>query len=433
MNKTQIRSALIILLTTLMIISCNKKEDPNPNGFANGKITSLISNEGLAEVSITVFNANTNEPVTTTKSDVEGNFQLELLANSYYLRLSKQGYEDIPPLNMSPIPFDIIQGMTENMSYQMTTLDDQNMGWVSGQVLDGDSKVTGALVVIQAEDKAYSSISDHEGNFVINNVKAGNYTATAWIKGYNSIAKTVLVISAQETFDNNIIMTKDGNGSFNGQIRNLASSNKDVDISLIHPITRQPIPFLSTSSVAQNFEITGIPNGTFIARATFENDERVMDPDRIAKFGEPVIEINNDEETLTFDITGSIELGTPTNESTTVVPVEVNTTSPVLEWNSYSSTTDYIIEVSDMNGNIIWGGFSEDSEGLPIKNISIPSSQTSIEYNSDGKASLAQLEPGKIYRWRIYASKKDQNSPTGWSLISASEDQRGLIKIAGGI
>ena len=110
------------------------------------------------------------------------------------------------------------------------------------------------------------------------------------------------------------------------------------------------------------------------------------------------------------------------------VPFEINGTTPTFSWNAYSSTSDYVIEVTDATtGQVIWGGFDE-SGALLEKNIVIPSNQTSIQYNTDGNA-LASLESGKIYRWRVFASKNDNNSDTGWTLISASEEQMGLIRI----
>ena len=78
---------------------------------------------------------------------------------------------------------------------------------------------------------------------------------------------------------------------------------------------------------------------------------------------------------------------------------------------------------------MVWGGFSNLGD-LPIKRIEIPSSQLLVDYNFDSTATVSLLVPGRIYRWRIFASKNDQQSDTGWTLISASEDQRGLIKIA---
>ena len=158
-----------------------------------------------------------------------------------------------------------------------------------------------------------------------------------------------------------------------------------------------------------------------------------MDPDRIAKFGEPVVTVSggaSTPSTLTFDVTGPVTLNAPTNLLSTTVPV-VASSKPTFQWAPYSSTSDYVIEVMDAStGQIVWGGFDK-SGALPAKKISIPSSQTSIEYNADAKATINNLVPGKIYRWRVYASKNDQNSPTGWTLISTSEDQVGLIKING--
>jgi hypothetical protein len=62
-----------------------------------------------------------------------------------------------------------------------------------------------------------------------------------------------------------------------------------------------------------------------------------------------------------------------------------------------------------------------------VKNVII-SDGTSIIYNSDGTASQA-LESGNTYRWKIYASKDDTKEPTGWKLISSSEEQMGLFKV----
>ena len=111
---------------------------------------------------------------------------------------------------------------------------------------------------------------------------------------------------------------------------------------------------------------------------------------------------------------------------TTTAPVDAFVT-PTFQWAAYASTSDYVIEVTDATtGKVVWGGFT-NTNGVVTKNIVIPSSTTSIIYNSDGKASPSQLTTGKIYRWRIFASKN--NVQTGWNLIAASEDQMGLIKI----
>ena len=77
-------------------------------------------------------------------------------------------------------------------------------------------------------------------------------------------------------------------------------------------------------------------------------------------------------------------------------------------------------------GNVIWGGFANN---WTVRKVLIPASETSILFNADSAATEA-LALGRVYRWRIYASKNDNQEPLGWKLISVSEDQRGLVRIS---
>ena len=108
-------------------------------------------------------------------------------------------------------------------------------------------------------------------------------------------------------------------------------------------------------------------------------------------------------------------------------PLAVTSTTPTFSWEAYSSTDNYVIEVSDINGNVIWGGFNNTGT-VTVMNFPIPKITTSIAYNSNGTATQP-LKSGQIYRWRIFASKSDISDPRGWKLISVSEEQQGLIKI----
>ncbi len=418
----------IVALLMVVIFSSCKKDEENPNGFAEGQVTEFSTNVGLENVLITVVNSNENLPIQTTTTNAEGNFSLELLPGSYYLRLSKQGYQSIPPKQIAPVPFNIVQGSTQPLNYEMSPALNAVTGWITGSVKEGSNPISGALVVATSGDLAVSAISDNEGNYVINNVPTGSFEVKAWLSGYNSDTQPASVAVDQATEGVNLTLTSGASGVFKGQIKNLATDNKDVDIALVHPITGETIPGLVTFSAGQTFQINNVPSGIYIARATYENDNRVMDPDRIAKFGEPIVEINSNTVELSFDITNSVTINSPTNSATEIVPMEITSITPTFKWTPYSSTSDYVIEVSDVNGNVIWGGFSV-VDGLPSKNVSIPSSQTEVVYNFDGSANPAELTPGKVYRWKVYASKNDVNSTTGWTLISASEDQLGIIKI----
>lgn len=428
-----IKKLIPFLFAVLMIWSCSKKdEDPQVTGFISGTVLDATNDATLGDAIVIVFNADTNEPVgEITKSNEDGTFSIELDPGNYYIRISRQGYIDSPPKGISAVPFSVVIGATEEKTINLIPSDVTDAGILSGKVTEGENPVAGVLVVaVQTNgDQGYSSITDQNGEYAIYNIPAGSYTAKGWLSEYNSSEASASVSVSTETSEVNVEMTSGAANTLSGQVRNIAAENIDVDVSLIHSITRETIPGLTTKTEAQNYTISGIPDGVYIARATFENDQRVMDPDRIAKFGEPVVEIaGGATKELSYDITGSVTINTPTNESDTNIPFETTETAPIFEWTPYSSTSDYIIEVMESNGNVIWGGF-DTSGNLPVKNIIIPAGQTSIVFNEDESASITALEPGKVYRWRIFASKNDKNSDTGWTLISASEDQLGLIKI----
>lgn len=422
--------AYVVLLNALFL-SCSK-DDPEPaTGKLTGTVADALTSAALAGVNVIVFSADDNAPTGTTLiTDASGNYEAELAPGNYYSKFYKQSYNSVPPAGMEAVAFTIVSGSAIDQPAEMFPSSVLNGGFISGKVTSGSSAVGGVLVVATANEQAFSSVTDKDGAYVIFNVPAGTYSVKGFVAGMNSDVASAVVNSNTESSGIDVALTTGASGSLTGSIKNLATGNLDVDISLVHPLTKETIPGLTTKSSNLNYTITNIPDGIYFARATFRNDQRVMDPDRIAKFGEPQVEfIGGNSAELAFDITGSVTVNSPSNEATTNQPIEVTSTTPTFQWAAYSSTSDYVIEVIDATtGTVVWGGFDKSGEN-PVKNIVIPSSQTSIQFNSDGNAAIAELVPGRIYRWRVFASKNDQNSTTGWTLISASEDQLGLIKV----
>jgi hypothetical protein len=121
-----------------------------------------------------------------------------------------------------------------------------------------------------------------------------------------------------------------------------------------------------------------------------------------------------------IDVTGAVALNSPKTE-TAGLTAEVATATPTFSWTDYSSTSDYVIEVVDVDGNTIWGGFDENLTKL----VYVDAPGTSIVYSGPA------LEDGAIYRWKVYASKdvSVQQDPLGWKLISASEEAQGVFKV----
>ena len=436
MKRKSSLAFLITLIATTIFFSCKKNSNPQPTtGQLKGIIKDAITSSPLENVNVVVFNADNNSPIgQTLKTNASGEFSADLVPGNYFLKLSRQGYYPVPPASLDAVPFAISLSQVTQNDAAMFPSSTTNAGWITGKVTSGGNPVQGALVVAANGQNtiAFSTSSDQNGDYSIFNVPAGSFNVQAYMSTYNSSTVSASVTSNTATSGINIDLQKNAAATLTGNIRNLAIDNKDVDITLVHPITKETIPGLTTKSINLAYSLGSIPNGTFIARASYKNDMRVMDPDRIAKFGEPVVNVSGgvcSPSTLTFDVTGPVLLNAPTNDLSTTIPVSAGT-RPTFQWTAYPSTSDYVIEVMDAStGQVVWGGFDK-SGPLPVKKIIIPSSQTSIVYNSNSTATISDLVPGKIYRWRIYASKNDVTSSTGWTLISTSEDQVGLIKIA---
>lgn len=425
--KKIILISFLTLLASTIFIACNKDEDEIPTtGYLKGSVKDAISNAAIADVNILVFDANTNAPTDkSVKTDASGNYKIELLPGNYYLKLSKQKYNEIPAQGTSPVTAIVELDKETINDYTLQPSSVTDGGYVSGMVSAAGKPLAGALVIVENAEKAYSSVTGTDGKYVIFNIPAGSYTAKAYIADFTSPQINATVVANTETTNLNLALTANAMGSLTGTISFLATTNGEVEVALVHPLTKESIPGLSVKTLNGTYTLNKIPNGTYIARASFKNDGYVVDPDWIVKNGEPIVTLTGVALTQNFSVTGAVSLTSPTNDSTTTKPIEITSLTPTFSWAPYSSVNDYIIEVSDVNGNVIWGGFTKNAEVI-TKNIVIPKSQTSIVFNSDGKAT-AQLKKGVIYRWKIYASKDDAKEPLGWKLISVSEDQRGLF------
>lgn len=427
-NNPSMKIVLCLFLASIMM-SCNKDNDEEipSTGLISGVVTALETGAPLEDVRITVFNANTNAPAgATLRTDSVGSYSIELVPGTYLLKLDKSGFEGIPGPGLSALPMNVTAGNTTPGDFEMTASAISNGGVITGRVTANGSNSGGALVIAENVESAFSSVTDANGEYYIVNVPPGNYTVAGWYGGHNSSVKTANVDAGSELNDVNLELTANAGVTVSGSITFLATQNIEVDVSLVHPKTKETIPGLTTATTGSNYAISGVPQGTFLGRASFENDKKVIDPDWIVKNGEPVITVLGSDITLNYSVTGAVSLASPTNDLSSTQPVEVSAGGIQFSWDPYPSSSDFVIEVMNANGTVIWGGFSED---WSVRNVIIPGSETSVAFNFDGSAS-GDLEAGKVYRWRIYASKDDNQSATGWRLISVSEDQTGLIRIA---
>ena len=403
-------------------------------GWVEGIVTATDGGGVLEGAQIDIYLDNGDPAGISKKTDVSGYYKIELKPGTYTAIVNFQGYESSPPRGVTPIGFEVTDDATKKKDYALNTSSVENGGWITGTVKSGSSGVGGVAVLATTSmaGEYYMGISNSEGAFTIYNVPAKSYSVKGWKQGYNSEATSATVAENTEV-SVSVTVTDGASGSLSGTVSSIGKTDYKgpVDVTLIDKATGVAIPGLSVMSNDHfDYEITGVPNGLYIARATFKNDKRVVDPDWIFKFGEPIVTINNAKVEQDFSMTGAVLLTSPTNDEDDVTPIEETSLTPTFTWSPYSSITDYAFELSTENGEVIWGGISGEYGSL-VKEIIItdetytmPNAGTVI-----GTKTAPALEVGRVYRWRIYASKNDTNATEGWKLISMSEDQMGLIKI----
>ena len=417
----------ILLALAVLTIGCSSDDSTPPptTGRLRGGVVDIAGGSPLAGVRVVLYDANSNNPVATYSTSVGGTFEADLPAGTYFLRCSKQGYDETPPREISPFPLGVTPGQTTSTTVQMPASTVANAGAISGTVTNAGKGVANVLVVAQSGTNGHSSITDASGAYAIYNIPASQCTVRAWTSALVSNQIPLSIAAGVEAVNTNLTLSTGTTGTVTGSITFLSTTNIEVDVALLNPLTRQAIPGLSVTTQNTNYAIASVAPGTYLARATYRNDGKVVDPDWIVKNGEPLVTVNGGSASRPFSLTGAIELLSPTNGASSAQPVDVAGTLPTFTWEAYSSADHYIPEVINQSGKVIWGGFSSD---WAVRRVLLPKTQTSIRFNADSTATES-LVPGRTYRWKVYVSKDDAKEPLGWKLISVSEDQRGLIKI----
>ncbi|PMG75481.1 hypothetical protein BCU83_02960 [Vibrio breoganii] len=375
---------------------------------------------------ISIFDDN-NVFVTSAFTDSIGERSFELQEGVYTIKVAAQGYIPSPVQGGIAIPVQINGGEATDRSIPLTF--DPNAA--NTTYIQGNANIRGNLVVISDDANAYSTFTDSNGNYYLYNIPAGsNYKLTSYHTGYETDLLDVSLSVDTPILDKNINARQSSAlPELTGSVTFLATKNGTVDITVTLPETGDVIPGAVTYT-SGTYTMNDLPKGQFKVWATYNNDGYVMDPDWIAKNGGEDsalgLVVNSSNLTKNFSVTGAVELVSPTNSLDEVTPKVISTTTPTFEWKAYSSAQDYAVEVTDIDGNLVWGGVEwSGDEAAPIatpKHGSI-GSVTSIKYNFDNNPETPSLEDGQLYKWSVTAIN------TGNTAISTSENQVGIIKV----
>jgi hypothetical protein len=430
--RTSYKSAKYIVVSFFIsligIISCTEDNPVEPLPQTNVEIIVRSANDSLsiANANVVLYNANTGESVSRTFSGNDGVAKFEnLSAGNFYSRISAQGFNEVPQGSVSPVPFSVSSGQTFSQTYYMNVLQG-TFGKIDGTV---NPNLAGFLIVATSSgmNAEYHTYSGPDGYFVLFNVPYESYEVDAIKSGYQSANQPQVTLSSGSSSATVQINVNQITGStLTGKVTFLAVDNGIVDISLLDKISHSVVNGLTTMiDSSRNYLINNVPAGEYIAWASYENDDYVMDPDWIFKNpGALNVSFSTDTSKVRdFSVTGSITITSPTNPPSEITPAVADSLIPTFHWNAYPQTKEYIVEVRDINGNLIWGGFTASGE---IRHAQIPKEWNSVEFNFDGSAS-SQLQPGNIYQWRLYAD--DDATSDVQTLLSSSEDLMGLFRV----
>jgi hypothetical protein len=415
---------LLPFILLVFFAGCGEDDPVSPpsTGTIVISVKSVADTSAVASANVVLFNANSGASITRafTAGDGSVTFQSVPVGN-YYVTISAQGYKDSPQRNISPVPFSVSGGATTSRTFYLDVLVGA-FGKIDGTV---NPLLPDILITAQAGSTSYHTYTGPDGYYVLYNVDFNTYTLRGIKSGYiNPTEPTATISSASPNATVQITLTQVTGANLSGKVTFLAVNNGIVDVSILDRRTHSVVNGLTTIiDTARNYSINNIPNGDYLAWASYKNDGYVMDPDWLFKNpGALNLTINNDTaRVLDFSVTGAISLVSPTNPMNEVIPVVADSVIPLLQWTAYPQAKEYIIEVFDVNGNLIWGGF--DAAGV-IRHPQIPKELNSIRFNFDGSAS-AELISGNIYQWRIYAD--DDAAPNVQTLLSGSEDLMGLF------
>lgn len=360
-----------------------------------------------------VTHAITQAPLVGARVTVDGQWQqtgpdgtvsTELEPGTFSYRVEAPGFHFVPePFTATPtvaVPANLTTTTTVAL---WPSLARSGPGSIAGQVTQDGAPVAGALVVATSAIEGFA-YTDGEGRYLITQLNAGEYRVRAFMGGRIGTEKTRVAVS-EATDGVDLVMAGTPAGSVGGAV-----SGGSTRVWLTHPTTGEPIPGLVAEVTGGRYILNGVAAGSYGVRAGLERDGLTLDPDPIHEYGP--IEVTVADAAVTRDLTLLPAVLGLSPTDTTSAPA-----SPSFDWTPVPNADFYVLEVFDLDGVSLSGGF--DAVGSPRTRIL----QKPVAYTGPA------LAPGGRYRWRVWAGENDAVVASEFKLIAASEERGGEIII----
>lgn len=425
---------------------CEVVQDGEPDCFdpvlLRGDVFDLGDDSAIEGAHVIALDANRSPVSQVAVSGVDGTYELTIPAvrladgtpasiPTVVLRADAAGYQTFPSGVRQPLPIDNSNPVLEDDRYVVESsltsiglleLPDQSaVGRISGTIEIPDDRV-GVLVVAETGDIGYSAVADRDGAYTIFNLPDGDFDVLAYARGVNydpasaSIAGDELEdidleINDQEAtrLDGKVDMVNPGDGDATSVILVVESTfDPALGRGEAVPGLRAPDPGLALD-VTGDFAIEGVPSGSYVVLAAFEDDFLVRDPDTCIGGTDFVVQEVAGETSLVMDesfkITGALNIFGPGADGAEEVTGDV-----VFTWEDDSSEDEYHLVVVDSFGELVWETTVPGESG----------DDPAVAY--EGPA----LEAGMFYQFRVTSLR---TSTGGACEISATEDLKGVFYV----
>lgn len=416
---------------------------------ARGTVFNCADNAQVIEnARVVAMNVNGTPISTVAVTDADGNYELTVpternpdgtpAGDDFTLRSDAAAFQTFPSGLRQPIPIDTTSPVEEDSllvidnSLTDVCLIALEAGFGTASIfgtVDLPENSLGALVVAELSPTAgFSAIADREGSYRIFNLAAATYSVKAYVRSvdYDAVSATVADGEEKEVnlspnddptsiLNGNVQIVNPGEGDATSVILVVESTfNEAIVRGETPPGLRAPAPG-TDPNVTGSFTIEGIPDGTYVILAAFENDFLVRDPDQCIsgtdilheEFTGGTVDLSDG-----FKITGSLDVISPGADG----PETVATATPTFTWVDDSSEQEYLVQVFDSFGNLVGKatipGVSGDNPSTTYGNA---------EWTDEaGTGPAAPLEAGQFYQFRATSIKDGCE-------LSQTEDLKGVF------
>lgn len=415
--------------------------------YIEGRVVdSADTSQGIADAHVSASDKTGAVATDVAVSGADGSYRLQvpvprtasggLTDGTFTLRGEAGDYQPYPSGIRPAIPVDatqaaeqedgtyVLQNAATDIALIALPEAEQGRTSISGSIALADADSTrpgGTLVVAEGGPCGLTcpfSFSDKQGNFTIFNVPAGDWT----VRGYKEFLQlTPAGVTHADTADATGVVLQEKEkpyetGSVSGSVNIVNPGDGDNTTVVLVPVSTFSDTFVkgevppglrapkqpAAPNVRGAFSITGVPDGSYVVLAAFENDFLVRDPDTSIAGTALVYQEVPDPATSSYDIslptsfkvTGALTIVSPGATG----PEQIDPSDVQLVWKDDSSEKHYLI--------VVYNAFGEKMLDCEIPGQSGGANVTYGYDSGEGTCSTpAQpLESGMYYQFRVQST-----------------------------